>query len=36
MREEKKKKRKRILSVVLAVTMWMSMMTVCVASENSK
>ena len=27
MREEKKKKRKRILSVVLAVTMGMSMLT---------
>lgn len=36
MREEKKKKRKRILSVVLAVTMGMSMLTGCGASENSQ
>lgn len=35
MREEKKKKRKRILSVVLAVTMGMSMLTGCGASENA-
>lgn len=35
MREEKRK-RKRILSVVLAVTMGMSMLTGCGASENSQ
>ena len=38
MREEKKKKRKRILSVVLAVTMGMSVLTGCGGgvSENSQ
>ena len=36
MREEKKKKRKRILSVVLAVTMGMSMLTGCGASEKGE